>query len=915
MRPSQRTRLATAAGLLTAALSTVLAAPPEAGAAPAGPTAGCAITGVAAGSAADADRLHRELPKQPAHELAGARLDGRTTWTVPGGRPVLVVDSTTGAAPATATASVFGLRFDLPAAAGATKGRYLNASQPPLFGGFTRTVEITVAGTGCNTTLVLTSDRSAYTTVAGIVGLLLALVGGFFTVLLARRPTGGWARRALLAAPLGLLAGAGEGMVLHESGALSPSSGLIWLGPLAGLMLALLLPLTRRRPRHAVAAPVPFAPPSHVDLAGRTVEALFTQSETEVVYRAVEPDGVTRVLLKAPQPQCAGDPAVLAALARDAEVMRLLDDEHCLRLHGAAAPPVVVTQDIDGAPLRRVLAAGTPLTPQQALTAVAGAANGLIALHRLELVHRDVRPDTIYLDRSGRTVLASFGNARPGAEPVPAAEGSAQYLSPEQRRGEPLDARSDLFTLGVVLVELLTGQVPVVAPDAPPAAPAGLHPHLAALIERALALDPAERPPSAEAFLAELSEAATAAYGPDWMTIGAATSAILIPGGALAAAGAVGAGVATAGTGITALGAAEVGAASVPVATSAAGLSAVSSGTTATATSTATSVSGGSAGSLLPLAGAATAVLVGVVLAVAPSTPAAAAQEVITQESARVILVSTWDEARGGSDTHIVTDARPVLSVLLGIPGAAGGELSQIEIGVPPGQTKYPAYFLATAQLKLADGSIVYVYARFTRTSADQPWMMSELIESKIAANVPKPKINADGSLPAAPELVADPSTLPARYVAWGQRVTDSKALGTDDVLALSTSGTSFLAGIPGFVGANGQFYNTLVWKPAGGLTMQPVLLEDGTVLARFNASAAQTLYNSPSPASRPCVVGNTTVSVQFGFPGFPTGKYREVTVDWAIAVTAHVPVKGAAAAKVTIEDTSLPTNPRSTPC
>ncbi|WP_426504562.1 protein kinase domain-containing protein [Dactylosporangium sp. McL0621] len=466
MRLLQRARPAATAGLFAVALSAILtgaallAAPPEpATAAPAQPAAGCAITGVVAGSAADADRLRKQLPTQPAHELAGTRLDGQAGWPVPGGRPVLVVDSTTGSAPATATVAAFGLRLGLPAAPGAAKGRYVNQSQPPLFGSFTRTVELTVTGPGCHTTLVLTSDRSAFTTVASVAGLLLALAGGFFTVLIARRPVGGWARRALLAAPLGLLAGAGEGLVLHESGVLSPSSGLIWLGPLVGVVLALLLPLTRRRPRPAAAGPEAFTPPTHVDLGGRTAESLFTQSETVAVYRALEPDGVTRVLLKAPRPQFAGDPAVLAALARDAEVMRLiLDDDNCLRLHGAAVPPVVVTEDIDGAPLRQVLDTGPRLTPEQALTVVAGAAAGLIALHRLELVHRDVRPDNIYLDRSGRSVLASFGNARPGAETVLAAEGAADYLSPEQRRGEPLDARSDLFTLGAVLVELLTGR-------------------------------------------------------------------------------------------------------------------------------------------------------------------------------------------------------------------------------------------------------------------------------------------------------------------------------------------------------------------------------------------------------------------------------------------------------------------------
>ncbi|WP_344407087.1 serine/threonine-protein kinase, partial [Dactylosporangium fulvum] len=552
-------RPAMVAGLLALAVSGLVSAagvlaPPHraATAAPAQPAAsGCAITGVSAKSAGDADRLRKELPGQPVHQLSGARLDGQSGWAVPDGHPVLVVDSTTGAARAKVSAAAFGIRFDLPAADGAPAGRYVNKSQPPLFGAVTRTTEIVVEGDGCRATLLLTSGRSPFATVAGLIGLLLALAGGFLMVLVARRRTGDWVRRALLAAPLGLVAGGGEALVLHEAGVISPSSGLIWLGPVVGLGLALLLPLTRRRAGAVPSAgPEPFVPPTHVDLGGRTAESVFGQSDTVVVYRALDADGISRVLLKVPRPQFADDPLVRARLDRDAEVMRLLDDDNCLRLRDTTGA-VLVTEDVDGVPLRQVLDAGTRLTGEQALAVVAGAASGLIAVHRHGLVHRDVTPDNIYLDRSGRTVLANFALAVPGAAPTPAPEGSLEYLSPEQRRGQPLDARSDLFTLGAVLSRLMTGQMPVVAEDAPPQA--GLdqvHPQLAALIERALSMDPAGRPENAEAFLVDLREAATAAYGPDWMTLGAAAGAVLAPGGALAAASAVGVGVVTAGGGL-----------------------------------------------------------------------------------------------------------------------------------------------------------------------------------------------------------------------------------------------------------------------------------------------------------------------------------------------------------------------------
>ncbi|UWZ33961.1 serine/threonine protein kinase [Dactylosporangium roseum] len=923
-------RPAMVAGLFALAVSGLVAAagvlaPPHraATAAPAQPAAsGCAITGVAAKSAGDADRLRKELPGQPVHQLSGARLDGSSGWAVPDGHPVLVVDATAGAARAKVSAAAFGMRFDLPAADGAPAGRYVNKSQPPLFGAVTRTTEIVVEGEGCRATLLLTSGRSPFATAAGLIGLLLALAGGFLTVLVARRRTGDWTRRALLAAPLGLVAGGGEALVLHEAGVISPSSGLIWLGPVVGLGLALLLPLTRRRTGAVPAAgPEPFVPPTHVDLAGRTAESVFGGSDTVVVYRALDADGISRVLLKVPRPQFAADPLVRARLDRDGEVMRLLDDDNCLRLRDTTGA-VLVTEDVDGAPLRQILDAGTRLTGEQALAVVAGAASGLIAVHRHGLVHRDVTPDNIYLDRSGRTVLANFALAVPGTAPAPAPEGSLEYLSPEQRRGQPLDARSDLFTLGAVLSRLMTGQVPVVAEDAPPQAGLDqLHPQLATLIERALSADPDGRPESAEAFLADLREAATAAYGPDWMTLGAATGAVLAPGGALAAASAAGAGVVTAGGGLGLLGAGEVGAGAIPAV---AGLAPAATTTTVvTAGAGGATASGGGAGGILPpIVGAAAAVVVGVVVAVIPQAPATAANEVITEESAKVILRSTWDEVRGGTNSHVGTGAQPPVSTLLGIPGVKDGELTEIKIGVPAGQTTYPAYFLVTAQAKLPDGSIVYVYVRFTRASADEPWMMSELVQSKVAAEVPSPKINDDGSLPPPPELVADPAALSKRYVDWGQRVVDSKALGSDDVLVLGTTGGSYLASIPSFIGVtSGLFYNSLTWRQ-GSIVMQPVQLADGTVLVRFTATADRTLYNSPAPASRSCFTNNGPVYVSFGLPGFPTGYYREVEADWTVTVTAHIPTKGGTAApgadptKVTIDDSAVvPSNPRTKAC
>ncbi|HWB38248.1 MAG TPA: protein kinase, partial [Rugosimonospora sp.] len=117
---------------------------------------------------------------------------------------------------------------------------------------------------------------------------------------------------------------------------------------------------------------------------------------------------------------------------RDADVMRRLDNPNCLHARDAFGP-VVVTDYVDGMPLRQVLAEKGRLTGPQAMVVLAGALRGLGAVHDLGLVHRDVTPPNIYLDQSGRAVLADFESAAPGTEPVPAAAESAVYLSPEQR--------------------------------------------------------------------------------------------------------------------------------------------------------------------------------------------------------------------------------------------------------------------------------------------------------------------------------------------------------------------------------------------------------------------------------------------------------------------------------------------------
>jgi eukaryotic-like serine/threonine-protein kinase len=146
--------------------------------------------------------------------------------------------------------------------------------------------------------------------------------------------------------------------------------------------------------------------------------------------------------------------------------------------------------------------------------------------HRGEIVHRDIKPHNVVVDAEGRLKVTDFGIARSGASQmteVGSIIGTAQYLSPEQARGAAVDPRSDLYSVGIVLYEMLTGQVPFTG-DTPleiamkhlsaiPAPPSELRPDiphdLDLVVLRALAKDPEDRYQSAEEMAADLARVAS----------------------------------------------------------------------------------------------------------------------------------------------------------------------------------------------------------------------------------------------------------------------------------------------------------------------------------------------------------------------------------------------------------------------
>ncbi|MFI6598177.1 protein kinase [Nonomuraea sp. NPDC050536] len=184
----------------------------------------------------------------------------------------------------------------------------------------------------------------------------------------------------------------------------------------------------------------------------------------------------------------------------------------------------IVMELVNGVSLREVLRSEGPTGPEAALTVLKGSLKGLAAAHAIGVVHRDFKPENVIVQGDGTSKLVDFGIAVRAGQGANAA-GTPPYMAPEQWTGSPAAPATDVYAATVVFFECLTGTRPYRAANV--AALARQHHStpppveevpvpLQGLIERGLAKHPAERPPTAEAFLTELEAVAAEAYGADW---------------------------------------------------------------------------------------------------------------------------------------------------------------------------------------------------------------------------------------------------------------------------------------------------------------------------------------------------------------------------------------------------------------
>lgn len=244
------------------------------------------------------------------------------------------------------------------------------------------------------------------------------------------------------------------------------------------------------------------------------------------------------------------DDRYLERLRREAQVLAGLHHPNVvgyLDYVEAEGTAYVATEYVDGSSLREVERRAGALSPEQALGVLSGCLAGLEAAHRSGIVHGDLKPENILVDAHGTSKLADFGQVVvEGSRST--FGGTPAYMSPEAARGQAIDHRSDLYSMGVVLYEALAARLPFVADsdlavlrmqaNDDPAPIEGLAPRVDLLVRTALAKDPEVRPASAAAFKEELDAAAASSYGSDWLARSSVAAAAAALAGGLGAAGA-----------------------------------------------------------------------------------------------------------------------------------------------------------------------------------------------------------------------------------------------------------------------------------------------------------------------------------------------------------------------------------------
>jgi len=257
------------------------------------------------------------------------------------------------------------------------------------------------------------------------------------------------------------------------------------------------------------------------------IEGVAARSGMASIFRATDLCTGQPVAIKVPHPEMEGDAVLSEQFRREEEIGARLDHPGVMKVlpRGEHSRVYMVMEWVSGRPLRQLLGRSQPkLSGKHAVAITLAICEALDYIHRNGVIHRDLKPENVMIDADDRIKLIDFGIADKTEAPrnlstnVSNTMGTPDYISPEQLDGQSGDARSDLYALGVMLYEMLTGQAPFAGANPlvamnnrlinNPVPPRELNPEISAqlqeIVYRALERDPGKRYASAHDFAEDL---------------------------------------------------------------------------------------------------------------------------------------------------------------------------------------------------------------------------------------------------------------------------------------------------------------------------------------------------------------------------------------------------------------------------